>query len=210
MLLLPSALGKVKMDVYAMSKCPETWLPHYGLNKWGLQLLVYDNENEVDLRFNYIGKLNNTSKYGVECLHGDIGKHSLVKSLCVQKNADASTTLQFVLCQNNSPRRIGGYALFAECLRAVPNWYAAIRCATGSEGTKLLQNSVSETQHSDIKTSLTLALNGQKRCIYDSGHWVTPKDGCPGGGSVPLFGKSIRELGAGQQPQQQPAPSPAQ
>ncbi|KAJ2768700.1 hypothetical protein IWQ56_002838, partial [Coemansia nantahalensis] len=151
----------------------------------------YDNEDAVDLRFNYIGKLNDTRKYG--CLGN-------IQQLCVQKNADPGTTLQFVLCQNNSPKRIGGYMLFVECLRPVASWYAAARCVTGDEGVRLLKNSVIETQHSDVNVSLTLAFNGQKRCIYDSGHWVEPEDGCPGGGSVPLFSKSIRQLSAAPQP----------
>ncbi|KAJ2777589.1 hypothetical protein H4R18_005079 [Coemansia javaensis] len=168
LLLVPGVLGKVRMDVYVESRCPD-----------------YDNQDAVDLHFNYIGKLNSSLTYG--CFAN-------VQQLCVQKNSDASTTLQYILCQGASPSQIGGYWLFAECLKLVPSWFSTIRCVAGSEGAQLLQNSVVNSQHNDVTASLTFALNGQKRCVFDSGHWVTAEDGCPGGGSVPLFGKSIREL----------------
>ncbi|KAJ2861073.1 hypothetical protein GGH94_005131 [Coemansia aciculifera] len=118
-----------------------------------------------------------------------------VQQLCVQEKTDPESTLQFILCQQRDIRRIGSYTLFAECLQSTsPKWLSVMRCALGEEGKHLLQTSVAESRHNNMKVSLTFALNGQKRCVFDSGHWVKPEDGCPGGNTVPDFTHTIKEL----------------
>ncbi|KAJ2813764.1 hypothetical protein H4S07_000431 [Coemansia furcata] len=92
-------------------------------------------------------------------------------------------------------RRIGSYTLFAECLQSTsPKWISVLRCALGDEGKQLLNASVAQSRHNNMTVSLSFALNGQKRCVFDSGHWVKPEDGCPGGGTVSEFTHTIREL----------------
>ncbi|KAJ2741682.1 hypothetical protein GGI20_005017 [Coemansia sp. BCRC 34301] len=99
------------------------------------------------------------------------------------------------MIQQRDIRRIGSYTLFAECLQSTsPKWLSVMRCALGDEGKALLKASVTESQHNGFKVSLTFALNGSKRCVFDSGHWVKTEDGCPGGNTVPNFSQTIREL----------------
>ncbi|KAJ1857195.1 hypothetical protein LPJ73_002078 [Coemansia sp. RSA 2703] len=148
-----------------MSKCPD-----------------YDNSNVLDLQFDYIGELSNSSRFGVECPHGDT------------EYADADTALKYILCQHQDVKKIGTYSQMAHCLIGNPTWLPATQCALGTEGIALLQNSVRSTREKNISTSLTFTLDGQTRCMFNSGHWVAPEDGCPGGGSVPKFTESIRLL----------------
>ncbi|PIA15438.1 hypothetical protein COEREDRAFT_87851 [Coemansia reversa NRRL 1564] len=177
------------MDVYMMSKCPDAFR---GMKD--IAATFYDNQDDLDLRFNYIGNLNSTMTYGVSCLHGNNECFGNIQQLCVQEKTDANTTLKFVLCQNDGFQRIGSYGLFVECLWPVASWYSVVRCAMGNEGKRLLQNSIIESQHSEAKISLTFALNGNKRCVFDSGRWVDSEDACPGGGSVLRFSESIHAL----------------
>ncbi|KAI9501982.1 hypothetical protein GGI25_005677 [Coemansia spiralis] len=172
-------LGKVKLDIYMMSRCPDAVR---GMRD--MAAVYYDNIKDVDLKFNYIGELNSNSTYGVACLHGDYEK------------LGPNAALQLVMCQNRDIKRIGTYREFIECLQtdSIANWLTVARCTVGEEGKKLLQENVANTQKKEIKTSLTFTLNGQKRCAFDSGHWVASEDGCPGGGSVPSFDKSIKDL----------------
>ncbi|KAJ2524628.1 hypothetical protein GGI11_000685 [Coemansia sp. RSA 2049] len=149
-----------------------------------LAAVYYDNLPNVDIKFNYIGELNKTSTYGVTCMHGDYG----------------NAALQYILCENSDIRRIGTYSRFAECLHtdAIAKWVTVARCSVSDEGSKLLQQNVVETRNKGIKTSLTFTLDGKQRCVFDSGHWVSSEDGCPGGGSVPEFNKSVQnELNGG-------------
>ncbi|KAI9481826.1 hypothetical protein BX667DRAFT_504740 [Coemansia mojavensis] len=141
----------------------------------------YDNAKNVDIQFNYIGNLNSSHTYGVKCMHGDT-------------ETSPETTLQFILCQQTSVKRIGSYTLFAECLRPISNWLTVIQCAMSDEGKLLLQENIANASQNNITTSLTFSLNENKRCVFDSGHWVEPEEGCPGGNSVPSFSKSIQEL----------------
>ncbi|KAJ2847584.1 hypothetical protein J3B02_004134, partial [Coemansia erecta] len=82
----------------------------------------------------------------------------------------------------------------AQCLLGIPTWLPTMQCALSTEGIALLQNSVKTAKEKEMLTSLSFALNGNKRCVFDSGHWVGPDEGCPGGGGVPRFNKSVKEL----------------
>ncbi|KAJ2093631.1 hypothetical protein IW138_000025 [Coemansia sp. RSA 986] len=190
-----SAFGKVNIDVYMMSKCPDAVR---GMKD--LAAVYYDNLSNVDLRFNYIGDLNETSTYGVTCMHGDYEASinecfGNIQQLCVQEKLGTDAALQYVLCENRDIKRIGTYSKFAECLHTstIAKWMSVARCTVSDEGKKLLQKNVADTKSKGMKTSLTFTLNGKQRCIFDSGHWVAPEDGCPGGGSVPDFSKSIQD-----------------
>ncbi|KAJ2787529.1 hypothetical protein GGI15_000660 [Coemansia interrupta] len=165
LLIASGALAKVQMNIYLMSKCPD-----------------YDNSKAVELQFDYIGELSNSSRFGVECLHGDT------------EYGDADTALKYILCQHQDPKKIGTYSQMAHCLIGNPTWLPATQCALGTEGIALLQNSVKSSRDKSIRTSLTFTLDGETRCLFNSGHWVAPEDGCPGGGSVPKFTESIRPL----------------
>ncbi|KAJ1641947.1 hypothetical protein LPJ64_006154 [Coemansia asiatica] len=63
------ALAKVDMNAYLMSRCPDA-----ARAMRDLAAVYYDNSKVLDLHFDYIGELNNSTTYGVECPHGDIGK----------------------------------------------------------------------------------------------------------------------------------------
>ncbi|KAJ2619664.1 hypothetical protein GGF44_005597, partial [Coemansia sp. RSA 1694] len=118
-----------------------------------------------------------------------------IQQLCVQEKTDPESTLQFILCQQRDIRRIGSYTLFAECLQSTsPKWLSVMRCALSDEGKTLLQTSVTESRHNDYKVSLTFALNGAKRCVFDSGHWAKSEEECPGGNTVASFSQTIRQL----------------
>ncbi|KAJ2697315.1 hypothetical protein FB645_005950 [Coemansia sp. IMI 203386] len=170
------AFAKVQMNIYLMSRCPDA-----ARAMRDLSAVYYDNSKELDMHFDYIGELNNSTTYGVECPHGDI---------------DAGTSLQFILCQQREIKKIGTYSQLAQCLLGIPTWLPTMQCALGTEGIALLQNSVKTSREKDMQTSLSFALNDAKRCVFDSGHWVGPDEGCPGGGSVPRFTKSIKDLEA--------------
>ncbi|KAJ1964156.1 hypothetical protein GGI12_001612 [Dipsacomyces acuminosporus] len=156
--------------------------------------LYFDNKPNVNIRFNYIGVANSTSKYGVSCPHGDIECFANIQQLCVQKNTSQEEALQFILCQNREFRQVGSYSLFARCIPSPAKMIQTARCALGSEGRQLLLESVKFSEQSKAQVSLTFYLNGSKRCVFDSGQWSRSEDACPGGASVSKFTNSVKEL----------------
>ncbi|KAI7835153.1 hypothetical protein BX661DRAFT_168315 [Kickxella alabastrina] len=116
------------MNVYLMSKCPDA-----ARAMRDLSAVYYDNSKVLDLRFDYIGELNNKTKYGVICAHGDTECFGNIQHLCVQKKAGTDKALEFMLCQQRNINRIGTYIQLAECLNNSSYWIPSVRCAFGEE-----------------------------------------------------------------------------
>ncbi|KAI8321155.1 hypothetical protein GQ54DRAFT_325213 [Martensiomyces pterosporus] len=199
LVLLAGVSGLVNQDIFLMSKCPDAAraMPD-------LAAVYYDNRPYLNMKFSYIGTPSNSSRYGVACPHDDSACFGNIQQLCVQEKTSPEETLQFILCQQRVSEQIGTYVLFMQCLPASPKWTQIVRCALGPEGRQLLLASTAFSEHSGAKISLTFSLNGSKRCVYDSGHWIASEEMCPGGASVSKFSRSIRGLAEEQHHQRIP------
>jgi len=129
--------------------------------------------------------------FGVECMHGPDECAGNVQQLCVAKYTSQEQWWSFVQCQDYQGReQVGNPYVALMCAKTAGiDWVegGAGKCAgvdgsgRGTEGVRLLQESVRATNALGISKSCMILINGRQVCIHDrewkqceAGH--TPSD----------------------------------
>ncbi|EPQ27932.1 uncharacterized protein PFL1_04676 [Pseudozyma flocculosa PF-1] len=185
-----SSLGpstrRVNVTLGVMSRCPDALACEATFDK------ALDRVNtKVHLEMAYIGTLNSSATYGVDCKHGDSECAANIQQLCLQHALDPKHApdrwdlspsaaqrkwWNFIQCQNYAGlARIGSEALAKRCLDLIdgPDWHrdGIERCVNGKLGRRLLRDSVARSKHDGVTTSCTILIEGHVRCIRDGGQW---------------------------------------
>jgi len=174
--------AKVPVQLGVMSKCPDALLCEATFN--GVLEKVKD---KVDLSLVYIAKFNSSEPdFRLSCMHGAEECAGNVQQLCVAKYSTPDQWWNFIRCQNFEGReKIGRPDVALKCAGVAQiDWEAsgAGQCAgldgsgKGSEGVRLLHDSVRLGQRLEITKSCTVLINERKVCVHD-GTWKECEDG---------------------------------
>ncbi|KAK0522409.1 hypothetical protein OC834_006294 [Tilletia horrida] len=198
---IASSDKRVRVQVGVMSRCPDAHYCEATLDR------ILDRVNsKVSLHLSYLGHANASAPWSASCLHGDIECAGNVHQLCVAnalrperagRDFDLSPSqaqqkwYDVVLCMNYAKARIGEESLIQECLKTVhgaPSWDGAGgigECVHGKQGTKLLLDSIAQSDKLGIVNSCTILLEGGTQCVRDGGVWK--RCTIPGGHEVGDF-----------------------
>ncbi|KAJ1920438.1 hypothetical protein H4219_001275 [Mycoemilia scoparia] len=180
-----NSVKPVDVDLFVMSRCPDAQLVEREFNT-----IVDDVGPILNIKQHFIGTVNATAEYGVECKHGDSECKGNIEQLCahsLHKN-ELNVWWRFVSCLNTSPALIGkSEQLTLLCAsQAGVDEDKLLQCRDSEEGRELLKKSATEAQEQGIKTSATVFINGKLRCVEDSG-WRE----CQGGHLIEDFERDI-------------------
>jgi hypothetical protein len=179
----------VPVELFVMARCPdalkcESVFEHV-LSRVG---------NITQTQLTYIAQFeasepDGTPKGNPVCKHGPLECAAARQQLCVKHHyPQISTWYRFVRCQNRYPADIGRAWVAEMCASSIGIRYTGQlrRCAEGAQGHELLRASALRAKKLNIKTSWTISIAEQPRCVHD-GKW---RD-CPGGHSVQDFVRDI-------------------
>ncbi|KAF8430130.1 hypothetical protein EV426DRAFT_639098 [Tirmania nivea] len=187
---------KVQLEIHIMSKCPDARdcvedLVFPALGKLGPGM--------VDFRMSFIGKTA-PGNGGIICMHGPGECLGNVVHLCGAKlypyshaaEKQNTTFIQFSQCLIHSYEKLPDQFFIEDCAKEGKVDFQKInKCVSdqGSEGgIELLKSSFKRSEYLGIRTSCTIRLAGQRRCIRDGGKW---RD-CEGGSRVEDLVRDIK------------------
>ncbi|KAJ9053525.1 hypothetical protein DSO57_1023370 [Entomophthora muscae] len=155
-----------------MSKCPDAIFCE---SVFARVMQRVGSKAKIDL--NFIGTINNAEpKYGVTCMHGESECLGNIHELCAKKISPDSY-FGFALCLNKNPSTIGKSDQdLTKCLVASNIPLAQFRTCVSEDGRQLLKESVSYTKSMQMKSSCTILINKQNKCIHD-GTWKNCDNG---------------------------------
>jgi hypothetical protein len=122
---------------------------------------------------------------GVECMHGESECLGNIIELCSAKlHRDPKIHLGFTMCLSRDYAAIPSRDLIEDCALEHGISMAKLnQCATeddGVHGVEMLQRSFNRSAKAGVRTSCTIRLDDEVRCVRDGGEW---KD-CEGGSGV--------------------------
>ncbi|KAL7410882.1 hypothetical protein BDY24DRAFT_328181, partial [Mrakia frigida] len=162
----------------SQSRCPDAFLVESLI---GQVLADKRTKGKVELDMIYIGSLNSSSTYGVDCKHGELECIGNIQQLCTQSILEQDEWWSFLHCQNYYSSRIGEPSLAAQCAKVVGfTWPGSDveKCVEGKLGKELLVKSVKEVKKWGVEKSATVMIGEERkiRCIHD-GVWKNCDDG---------------------------------
>ncbi|ORY07113.1 hypothetical protein K493DRAFT_202571 [Basidiobolus meristosporus CBS 931.73] len=173
----------VPVDLYVMSKCPDAVRCEDVFGR------VLDKVSSIiNLNVHYIGDEKDGQ---LVCKHGEAECRGNKMQLCAKAlyrwHQIPSVWYRFIQCQNEEYQEIGTNESLEYCALIKDLSYKRLKdCADGQYGTRLLNQSFTESKKKGISTSCTIEINQKVRCIHDS----TWKE-CDGGHEVEDFVRDI-------------------
>ncbi|KAK9763723.1 hypothetical protein K7432_009357 [Basidiobolus ranarum] len=175
--------SSVPVDLYVMSKCPDAVRCEEVFGQ------VLDKVGGIiNLNIHYIGE---EKEGNLVCKHGEQECRGNKMQLCAKAlyrwHQTPSVWYRFIQCQNEEYQEIGSDESLEYCALKKDMSYKRLReCTDGSYGTRLLNQSFTESKKLAVSTSCTMIINQQVRCVHDS----TWKE-CDGGHEVDDFVRDI-------------------
>ncbi|RPB23116.1 hypothetical protein L211DRAFT_771220, partial [Terfezia boudieri ATCC MYA-4762] len=187
---------KVQLEIHIMSKCPDARdcmedLVFPALGKLGPEM--------VDFRMSFIGKTV-PDNGGVTCMHGPGECLGNMVHLCGAKlypyshaaEKQNTTFIQFSQCLVHNYGKLPDKSFIEDCATEGKVDFQKINECVSDQGfeggIELLKSSVEWSEHLGVRTSCTIRLAGQRRCVRDGGKW---KD-CEGGSRVEDLVKDVK------------------
>jgi len=179
---LPMAEGvgpkRVPVTLGVMSRCPDALLCESVFD----EVFEKVGHQKVDLSLTFIGQLNTSEPvYGTTCKHGPLECAGNVHELCAAKYAgDSSAWWPFLHCLNHQGLELiglEGIAVYCAQIAKIDWVDSGIEtCVNGEEGSRLLRESVRQSQKLGIQKSCSVLISQKVRCVRD-GSWQN----CDGG-----------------------------
>ncbi|KAI9862088.1 MAG: hypothetical protein M1813_004863 [Trichoglossum hirsutum] len=182
-------LSNVRLEAHIMSKCPDA--------RDCLRDLVVPTMEKVhdivDFKLSFIGTPTEGDD-GVACKHGPGECLGNMLELCAASlYPDPKISLGFTMCLSNDYEHIPDQDLIESCaLEHSVDFSKLNHCVSRDDGygIKLLRESMERSAEAGIKTSCTVRLNEEVRCVLDSGQW----EDCGEGHEVGDLVRDIRAL----------------
>jgi len=151
-----------------MSRCPDT-----NVCESVIDGVIQAIGSILDVRVNFIANITET---GFECMFGPDECTGNIQQLCVEKmySQDNYTWWDFIQCEDQNQWNIPKDA--QECAKTLNiNWEQVYTCASGTQGKKLLTDSINYSKSHNATQSCTIRINNQPYCLYNNGNWVNCK-----------------------------------
>ncbi|GAA97781.1 uncharacterized protein L969DRAFT_100400 [Mixia osmundae IAM 14324] len=166
----------VSVKLAVMSQCPDAQICEQVWDK-----TIPKVADKITLELVYIGKLDQRSKYGVKCMHGELECAGNIQQLCFARHfPNYKEWWPFVSCQNyGSLKNVGTESVARSCAKvAGKDWDAdgLASCASGERGARLLRESVRIAEYLGVEKSCSVLLNDRVICIHD-GTWKSCSEG---------------------------------
>ncbi|KAL0478695.1 hypothetical protein AKO1_008320 [Acrasis kona] len=154
--------NKVDIELFVMSKCPDV----QDFNKHIFKQLYAELNSIMNIKVNFIAKLDDSQKYGFKSLHGVSEVEGDLIEACVQDQYKKENEFyKLNLCVN--PKMPYLPSIAQQCIKEVGFDNQRIQaCAFSEEGKHLLAQSINETDAKNVKWSPTMLLNGESYCEY--------------------------------------------
>ncbi|KAE9410480.1 hypothetical protein BT96DRAFT_871390 [Gymnopus androsaceus JB14] len=185
---------KVPVTLGVMSRCPDAFLCE---RVWDDVLKKV--ASKVDLKLVYVAKINSSEPdFGATCLHGPEECAGNVHQLCAAKYAPFANWWEFIHCSNYQGRnKIGLPETARKCAQTAQidletsgmgECMGLDGSGKGTEGVKLLHESIAYGKTIGLQKSCTVYINGEKVCVHDE----TWKE-CENGHTVADFTRQINQ-----------------
>eukprot|EP00128_Syssomonas_multiformis_P005794 Colp12_sorted_trinity150504_noHs@10499 len=161
-LQIANETGKVAVDFFVMSKCPDAAYCEKYYND-----AIHKLAPIIDVKINYIASKSGSS---FACMHGSAECTGNMQQLCVQKHYPENLAFfDFAVCESKSYSSIPSNG--EDCANALSMDFKSIdECVNNGEGASLLEESIKITQAAGVRSSCTVNVDNTLFCIHD-GVW---------------------------------------